>query len=72
MKLDKNAIKVQKEPFYELIRIIIDDYLNYPNYSHFFNIDSIYRFLKKILSNNENKEKILKENNIINKYNPDD
>jgi len=66
---DENAIKIEKGPFFELIRIIIDDYLNYPNYSHFFNIDSIYRFLKNHLINNKNKERKTKINNIIKKYN---
>ena len=53
---DENTIKIQKEPFFELIRIIIDDYLNFPNYSHFFNIDSIYRYLKNELSYNKYKK----------------
>ena len=34
-----------EEDFYNLIRIIIDDYKNFPNYSHFFNIENILRFL---------------------------
>ena len=72
MNSDKKAIKIQKGPFCELIRIIIDDYLNYPNYSHFFNIDSISKYLKNGFSNNKNKEKTLKENNIIEKYNVND
>ena len=65
---DENSIKIQKRPFCELIKIIIDDYLNYPNYSHFFNINNIYRYLKNELNNNENKEK-LNKNNIIKKFN---
>ena len=32
--------------FNELIKIIINDYLNCPNYSHFFNIQNIFRFFK--------------------------
>lgn len=43
--------------FNELIIIIINDYLKYPNYSHFSNIDNIFHFLKKekviIFSNND-------------------
>ena len=43
------------EDFIEIIKIIINDFINYPNYYHFFNIENIYR----ILTNNNN---IKKEN----------
>ena len=34
--------------YIKLIKIIINDYLRYPNYYHFFNIENIYRvFVKK-------------------------
>ena len=69
---DENVIKIEKGPFCELIGIIIDDYKDYPNYSYLFNIDSIYRYLKSEFNNNENKEKILKQNIIIENYNVND
>ena len=31
--------------FIKLVNIMINDYYYYPNYSHFFNIEAIYRFL---------------------------
>ena len=51
----KNTFKIIKKYDYEnmhkniieLINIIINDYLIYPNYLHFVNIDNIYRFLIK-------------------------
>lgn len=49
MNSDKKAIKI--------IRIIMDDYLNYPNYSHFFNIDNISKYLKKDLAIMKKKKK---------------
>ena len=64
---------------FEFINIIIADYLRYPNYTHFFNIENIYNFLiynfgDKIKQNNiinNNKEIIKPEYNIPNniKYN---
>ena len=45
------------EELEEKIRIIMDDYLNYPNYSHFFNIDSISKYLKKDLALMKKKKK---------------
>ena len=62
---DKNAKKVILDNFIELIKIIINDYINYPNYYHFINIQNIYNILfdkeievvedkdSKILSNEE-------------------
>ena len=43
-KVDKEKIH---KTFIEFINIIIHDYTLYPNYSHFVNIDNIYRFLIK-------------------------
>ena len=39
--------KKNKDNFLKLIDIIISDFNNYPNFSHFFNIENIYNFLKK-------------------------
>ena len=43
--------------FIELIKIIINDYINYPNYYHFFNIQNIYNILfnEKMINDNDNK-----------------
>jgi len=42
----------------ELIKIIINDYIKYPNYYHFFNIQNIYNFLfnEKMKDDKDNKE----------------
>ena len=69
-----------EKDFYKLIKIIIDDYKNFPNYSHFFNIENILRFLNikdksefkynkdnKDINDNNNENKI--ENNIENNDN---
>ena len=47
--------KVILDNFKELIYIIINDYMNYPNYYHFFNIQNIYDILlgKTICKNEE-------------------
>ena len=42
--------------FTKLINIIIYDYLNYPNYSHFFTIENIYRVLIKSAKKEEENE----------------
>ena len=34
----------EENEFKKLIRIIINDYMNYPNFSHFFNIKNIFIF----------------------------
>ena len=39
--------KINDNLFLELINIIMNDYINYPNYSHFLNIENIYRFYIK-------------------------
>lgn len=39
------------ENFIKLCNIIILDYSKYPNYSHFYNIENIYRFLIKQIKN---------------------
>jgi len=41
---DGNVSIEKNNHFYELLNIIISDYLNYPNYNHFANIDEIYHF----------------------------
>jgi len=58
--------------FYNLIKIIINDYKNYPNFSHFFNIINLLHFFnieeKPIIEKLENR--IIKNNKpIIIKYN---
>jgi len=68
---DEKAIKIEKGTFYELIRYIIEDYYNFPNYSHFFNIDNIYKYLKNELNNHEDIKEKSKKNIIdmnINDY----
>ena len=49
---NENEVEISNlsEELEEKIRIIMDDYLNYPNYSHFFNIDNISKYLKKDLA----------------------
>ena len=48
-----NARIEENNPYYliKLIKIIINDYLKYPNFMHFYNIENAYRFLL----NKENK-----------------
>jgi len=55
---NSNIIMEEKKPyyFYELFKIIYSDYIKYPNYSHFFNIENIYRFMEKEVTNNNNEE----------------
>jgi len=68
---DEKYIKIEKRTFYELIRYIIEDYYNFPNYSHFFNIDNIYKYLKNELNNQEDIKEKSKKNIIdmnINDY----
>ena len=52
---DKNTFKEKPnnyiQNFIKLINIIILDYSKYPNYSHFHNIDNIYRFLINQMKN---------------------
>jgi len=52
----ENLSKYEETRFKKLIKIIINDYKNYPNYSHFFNIKNILDFFKTDISNNEKKE----------------
>ena len=64
---NSKAIIVEKNPyyFYELFKIIYYDYIYFPNYSHFFNIDNIYRFMEKEMINyNEDENKDEVENKI--------
>ena len=51
---DTNEIK----KFKELMNIIIEDYKNFPNYNHFFIIESCKKFIKNI---NDNNNKILSQ-----------
>ena len=46
---DVNSIKeeINKSYFCEFIKIILDDFKLFPNYSHFINIDNIYFFLSR-------------------------
>ena len=50
--------KVFPDNCVELIKIIINDYIKYPNYYHFFNIQNIYNFLfnEKMKDDKDNKE----------------
>jgi len=68
---NSNVITKENKPyyFYELFKIIYNDYINYPNYSHFFNIENIFRFMEKeITSKINNKEDSENEDNELNKY----
>ena len=66
---DSNAIIEEKNPyyFYELFKTILNDYINYPNYPHFFNIENIFRFMEKEMTkkNNEVENKNEIENNDV-------
>jgi len=55
---NSNVIIEEKKPyyFYELFKTILNDYINYPNYSHFFNIDNIFRFMEKEMTNKKDNE----------------
>jgi surface protein len=63
MKDDSHFIIEEHNPyyFYELFKIIYKDYKNYPNYSHFFNIDNIFKFMEKEMTNQDSNE--IKNNN---------
>ena len=56
---NSNIIIEEKKPyyFYVLFNIIYNDYINYPNYSHFFNIENIFRFMEKEIINKNNNER---------------
>ena len=51
--INKKELEKIHEDFIEIIKIIINDFIDYPNYYHFVNIENIYR----ILMNNNNSEK---------------
>ena len=54
--------------FYELFKIIYNDYINYPNYSHFFNIENMFRFIEKeMTSQNKNNDESEKDSEIEDK-----
>ena len=57
-KDNSNIIIEENNPyyFYDLFKIIYKDYKKYPNYSHFFNIDNIFKFVEKELANKNNNE----------------
>ena len=63
MKDDSHFIIEEHNPyyFYKLFKIIYKDYKNYPNYSHFFNIDNIFKFMEKEMTNQDSNE--IKNNN---------
>ena len=65
-KNNPNVIIEENNPyyFYELFKIIYNDYLNYPNYSHFFNIENFFRFMEKEMNAKKNNE--IKKNNELN------
>ena len=54
-----NLIEDEEKRFKQLINIIINDYKNYPNFSHFFNIKNLLHFFKI-----ENNPEIKKEEKI--------
>ena len=53
---NSNIFIEEKNPyyFYELFKIIYNDYIKYPNYSHFFNITNIYKYLENEMKNKNN------------------
>ena len=72
MIIDKNSPKVIKEQnnihyICKLFNIIYYNYLFYPNYSHFFNKEKIYRFLIKSNNKEENEIEENKDLNFINR-----
>ena len=59
VKINRNNLNVIIEEnnlyyFYELFNIIYNDYLKYPNYSHFFNIENFFRFMEEEMSDKKN------------------
>ena len=68
----ENSKAINKENksyyFYELFKIIYNDYINYPNYSHFFNIENMFRFIEKeMTSQNKNNDESEKDSEIEDK-----
>ena len=59
----------EEEDFNILIKIIIDDYKNFPNYSHFFNIENILRFLNIRDKLKFKYNKLINDNNEFNENN---
>ena len=75
-KIPSEKKKVTLDNFIELIKIIINDYMNYPNYFHFINIQNIYNILfdKEIEVVEDKDSKILsnEEGTVIFEYNDGD
>ena len=68
----ENSKAINKENksyyFYELFKIIYNDYINYPNYAHFFNIENMFRFIEKeMTSQNKNNNESEKDSEIEDK-----
>ena len=68
----ENSKAINKENksyyFYELFKIIYNDYINYPNYSHFFNIENMFRFIEKeMTSQNKNNDESEEDSEIEDK-----
>ena len=68
IKLENNSNYIIEENnpyyFYVLFKTIYNDYINYPNYSHFFNIENIFKFMEKEITNIKNNEANTVENKI--------
>ena len=66
---NSNVIIEENNPyyFYELFKIICNDYINYPNYSHFFNIENMFRFMEKEMTSKNNNK--IENNNEIERNN---
>ena len=66
IKLENNSNYIIEENnpyyFYVLFKTIYNDYINYPNYSHFFNIENIFKFMEKEITNIKNNEANTVEN----------
>ena len=59
----EKVTKDEENEFYKFLRIIINDYKNYPNFIHYYNIQNIFYFFN--LNNNQSKDNI---NNNIKEY----
>ena len=59
----EKVTKDEENEFYKFLRIIINDYKNYPNFIHYYNIQNIFYFFN--LNNNRSKDNI---NNNIKEY----
>ena len=66
----QNSSNIQEENnfnyLYELFKIIYNDFLHYPNYSHFFNIENVFKFIFLEHKSTKKKENESEENKNLN------